>query len=236
MQNLKLNPSLKISVLIVPNTDISVYVVDDFLLDTASVLNFAHKVAYYHPMFSDNSFYPGKRDHMPEPYMRLLASFFKDYMLPRISRTEYQSVTFHKCLLSLITCQPDALILDQKVPHIDSFDDRDFAFVHYLSTTNLGGTSIYRFIPENLVEFREKDKGVLSEMLIKAAESPHEHSGYLNETTSVFERVLKIEPKFNRLVIYQGNILHSANINCASGCNQDPKIGRLSISSFASVR
>ncbi|MFY8327252.1 DUF6445 family protein [Pseudoalteromonas sp. ZZD1] len=236
MRNLTVNPKIKIEKLIVPETDIYAFVIDDFLLDMSSVMHFAENIAYFNPMFSDNSFYPGVRDHMPQPYQRLLLTFFQNEILPKIKGYSYTSATLHKSLLSLISCKPTDLINDQKVPHIDSCDPRDYAFVHYLSNKELGGTSIYKYIPENIVEFKDEHKPLLAKMVRDMKNKPEEHNGYLSNSTSIFEQVLKIEAKFNRLVIYQGNLLHSANITSAASYSRDPKVGRLSIASFASIK
>ncbi|MGO2370753.1 MAG: DUF6445 family protein [Pseudoalteromonas prydzensis] len=236
MKNLAVNPKINIEKQIVPGTNVYAFIIDDFLLDTASVMNFAYNIAYFNPMFSDNSFYPGIRDHMPQPYQRLLHTFFQNEILPRIRNKNYSESILHKSLLSLVSCKPENLIVDQKVPHIDSCDERDYAFVHYLSGEELGGTSIYKYLPQNLVEFKEEHKPVLNEIISNVKSTPHEHTGYITGSTSLFEQVFKIEAKFNRLVIYQGNLLHSANINSEEKCLANPKIGRLSIASFASVR
>ena len=158
MKNLTVNPNLVIKKLMIPGTKLSAFVVDDFLLDTNSVMNFAHNIAYFNPMFSDNSFYPGIRDNMPQPYLRVLHAFFQNEILPKIDNKNYQESILHKSLLSLVSCKPANLIVDQKVPHIDSCDERDYAFVHYLSPEELGGTSIYKYIPKNIIEFKQQHK------------------------------------------------------------------------------
>lgn len=236
MKNLKVNPELKIEKVIVPGTNLYVYIIDDFLLDTDSVVFFAQNFAYFNPIFSDNSYYPGVRDNMPLPYKRLLESFFQDRIVPNLSDKKYNAVTFHKCLLSLISCKPSELLIDQKMPHIDSCKSSEFALVHYLSGKELGGTSLYRYIPKNLIEFKEEDENVLDEMLADVAALPKEHSGYITKSTSIFEQVLSIEAKFNRLVIYQGNLLHSANLSTKQSYCGDAATGRLSIASFCSLQ
>ncbi|WP_064435778.1 DUF6445 family protein [Pseudoalteromonas neustonica] len=236
MRDLKLNPKMSIEKKLIPGTTLCVYIIDDFLLDAASVINFAYNIAYFNPMFSDNSYYPGKRDNMPQPYLDLLQTFFQNTMLPVLELGNDYSATVHKCLLSLITCEPSSLLLEQKIPHIDSCDGDDYAFVHYLSPAELGGTSIYKYTPENLIQFSEEHRYLLEHMMPKVENSQEEHHGYINSTTSLFEQVLTIKAKFNRLVIYQGNLLHSANITCTKSYSNNPKQGRLSIASFASIK
>ena len=236
MKGLKINPELRVQQVKIPGTSLYATIVDDFLLDTNSVMEFAHNIAYFNPMFSDNSFYPGIRDHMPLPYMRLLKRFFEDRVLGKTNNQNDNTSSFHKCLLSLTTCQPSQLTIEQRLPHIDSFDERDYAFVHYLSGEELCGTSIYRYKPKNLIQFTAEHKPVLAKMVTDIKASPTDHQGYITSTTSIFEQVLNIDAKFNRLVIYKGNLLHSANLVSQKSYNNNPKTGRLSIASFASIK
>ena len=76
----------------------------------------------------------------------------------------------------------------------------------------------------------------MADIVNEVKKAPDEHQGYLSGSISLFEQVFKVDAKFNRLVIYQGNLLHSANIYSEQSCLADAKKGRLSIASFASVR
>jgi hypothetical protein len=107
--------------------------------------------------------------------------------------------------------------------------------VHYLSGEELGGTSLYRYIPKDIIEFHEKDEVILDEMLKEVISKPDEHHGYITSSTSLFEQVLKVDAKFNRLVIYQGNLLHGANLTSKKSYSGDTTHGRFSITSFASI-
>lgn len=235
MKNLTLNPQLKIQEISIPNTNLNAYIIDDFLLNADSVMDFAKNIAYFNPMFSDNSYYPGVRDNMPEPYLRLLQRFFQDNIIPKLKDREQCKAIVHKSLISLITCAPSQLLTEQKMPHVDSCKNNAFAFVHYLSGEELGGTSIYRYIPKDIIEFHEKDEVILDDMLSEVTSTSAEHHGYLSNSTSLFEQVLKVDAKFNRLVIYQGNLLHSANLLSKESYSGDTTHGRFSITSFASI-
>ncbi len=235
MKNLKINNELKIQTLSIPDTSLKVIVIDNFLLDIAPVKIFAHNIAYLNPMFSDNTLFPGMRDKMPMPYTRLLKDFFETDIFPLISCDAQTQSTFHSSLLSLVTCKPSELNTNQKMPHVDSCNDNDYAFVHYLSPKELGGTSFYKYKPLNISEFTAKQRHLLPEMSQEVAKYSGEHKSYLTSTTSVFEQILTIEAKVNRLVIYPANILHSANLTSEQSYCGDLDKGRLSISSFASV-
>jgi hypothetical protein len=187
------------------------------------------------PMFADNTLFPGIRDKMPLPYTRVLKCFFEDIILPEVKPDSSYQSSFHSNLLSLVTCNPSELTVNQKMPHIDSCNNDEYAFVHYLSSQELGGTSIYRYKPKNLIEFTQEHKAVLPEMINKVTNSPNDHSSYIVGNTSLFEQVLTIEAKVNRLVIYPANILHSPHLASQDSYSGDIKSGSLSILSFANI-
>ena len=235
MKNLTLNPKLTIQEVSIPYTNLNAYIIDDFLLNADSVLHFAKNIAYFNPMHADNSYYPGVRDNMPEPYIRLLHDFFQQSIIPKLVGREQSTAIIHKSLISLVTCLPSQLLTEQKMPHVDSCKSSEYAFVHYLSGQELGGTSIYRYIPKNIVELNEQDEVILDDMLNEVSSKSNEHNGYITDSTSLFEQVLKVEAKFNRLVIYQGNLLHGANLISKESYSGDTAKGRFSITSFASI-
>ena len=235
MKNLKVNPNYVMERVLIPGTNLYVNIIDDFLLTTDAVTHFARNIAYFNPMFSDNTLFPGMRDKMPQPYTRLVKAFFETLLLPEIKPDGSYQSHFHSSLLSLVTCAPTELTVNQKMPHVDSCNNTDYAFVHYLSPKELGGTSFYRYKPKNFIEFTQDNKSVLAEMITRVTDSPDDHNGYIIGDTSVFENVLTVEAKPNRLVVYPANVLHSANLISKNSYCGDINQGRLSISSFASI-
>ncbi len=235
MKNIKVNPDYILQKVSIPGTSLHVLVIDEFLFNTDAVTHFAHNIAYFNPMFADNTLFPGMRDKMPMPYTQLLKRFFEAFILPKTRPESHYQSNFHSSLLSLVTCQPSSLEINQKMPHVDSCNANDYAFVHYLSSPELGGTSFYSYKPKKLVQFQQEHKSVLPEMVAKVTDSQGDHDGYITESTSLFEKVLTIDAKFNRLVIYPANVLHSANLASPNSYCGDLSQGRLSISSFASI-
>ncbi len=235
MNNLKVNPKFQLTKVPLSGTSLHILVVDNFIDDIGSINNFAKNIAYFNPMFSDNTLFPGVRDKMPKPYTRLLHTFFEEHLLKELTTNPSSSI-FHSSLLSLVTCKPSSLAINQKMPHVDSCNDGDFAFVHYLSPKELGGTSFYSYKPKSLIEFKQKDRLVLNDMIEDVTNSPEDHKNYITSSTSLFEQILTIEAKINRLIIYPANILHSANLISPASYSGDLNKGRLSISSFATIR
>lgn len=201
-------------------------------MDPHEVVDFASNTAYFDPVGSDQTFYPGVRDVMPGPYGRALL----DWVQPLISKEYFDGAALQSrppiCKLSLVTLQPEQLRAEQKIPHVDSANENDFAFVHYFCDQSHGGTSLYRYKPTGQVKIASDHVRVLSEMAEAAKNTEDEHSGYLAGDTSLFERVGRVSAKFNRLVFYKSNLLHSADIESKKSVNKDVLSGRLSVASF----
>ena len=135
-------------------------------------------------------------------------------------------------MLSLVTLKAAELREVQKMPHIDSSNSHAFASVHYLSQAPRGGTAIYRYKPTNTIQIGQHNQDVVLQMIEQVKATPNEHSGYINGDTSLFEIVVDIPERFNRLVLYKSNLLHSARLTHERSISSSPKEGRLTVSSF----
>ena len=58
---------------------------------------------------------------------------------------------------------------------------------------------------------------------------------YINGDNDWFERIASIDAKFNRAIIFQGNLLHAGNINSKQSLIDDPQRGRLTANAFISL-
>jgi hypothetical protein len=220
-----LNQDLSVEKLKHSDPEISVYVVDDFLQNPQVLLDYARSNAYFGAVGADRTAYPGIRDRLPRTYERALAAIVADVY-------GVSNPLIHRCMLSLTTLDPSQLSTFQKIPHVDAFEENQFAAVHYLCGEPHGGTAIYRFLPRDLVKLGPDDRPVVEEMVQAVLAHPAEHAGYLSGDTSLFKQELAIEAKFNRLVMYSSNLLHCALLTAADSLARDIDKGRLSVASF----
>ena len=232
MESYQLNKHYKTQVIHINEINDNVIIIDDFLSSLAPVYHFASEVAYFQPPGSDGTLYPGKRDEMPAPYYRVFEQLMAELIDKGILVSGENSLYLHKCKLSIVAQKPNELSPLQRMPHIDSTDDKTFAAVHYLSGKEWGGTGIYKYLPANVIKVGSDNKEIIFEMINDMQQYESTHQGYLNTSTELFEKVVNIEAKENRVVIYKSNLLHSAAIIKAP--TNEPTIGncRLSISSF----
>ena len=144
------------------------------------------------------------------------------------------------CRLSMVTTPPQPLRPNQWICHRDS-DGLDAqqsvqASVLYLfKDETLGGTSFYeqiRSAEETAQLFRDAEKFSASDFAQKYSIEP----GYINQSNRYFNQIGKIAPKWNRMIFYDGSILHSGDILAPEKLSADLRIGRLTLNGFFTSR
>ena len=60
--------------------------------------------------------------------------------------------------------------------------------------------------------------------------------GYLHQSNAYFTRIGGIPPKWNRLIFYDGSLLHSGDITAPEKLSNDPLSGRLTLNGFFTSR
>lgn len=223
-----LNPAATVEKVHHQDPAITVYVVDDFLENPEALMDYARNKAYFGKVGADRTAYPGIRDRLPGAYERVMAQVI-DLVLGE------SNPTIHRCMLSLTTLDAGQLHAAQKIPHVDTLNNEQYAAVHYLCDAPHGGTAIYRFLPRNMVRITHSDRDVVDEMIQTVHDYPQEHEGYLAGNTRFYKQELVVEAKFNRLVLYPGNLLHCALLTAPQSLSKDVTTGRLSIASFFSL-
>ncbi|WP_375391588.1 DUF6445 family protein [uncultured Sphingomonas sp.] len=130
---------------------------------------------------------------------------------------------------SIVTDPPAALAAPQRVPHFDSVDPDYIAILHYLGGTEGTGTAFYRQRATGI----ERVEQANSAAFIAAAQrdGPAAH-GYIAGSDAAYEQVAAIEAAPDRLVIYQGYLLHSGIIPPDLPLSADPRVGRLTANFF----
>lgn len=220
-----LNPAANVEKIKHQDPEIDVYVVDDFLENPEALVDYARCKAYFGKVGADRTAYPGVRDRLPSTYQRTLAQLLQKVFSKR-------SPIINRCMLSLTTLDAQQLHAAQKLPHVDTFSDEQYASVHYLCDQPHGGTALYRFLPRNKVRFRENDRPIVQEMIQAVHDHPEEHQGYLIGDTRFYKQEVVVEEKFNRLVLYPGNLLHCAMLTSPQSLISDVRSGRLTVASF----
>jgi len=224
------NPQANISIQRIGVQQTPIIVVDDFLLK----LDEFRSLACVQTFTDDaHSYYPGIRALLPKAYVitvldALFQTIYDVYNIPTQLRLTPQDRYF-----SLITKQPEQLSLLQCMPHFDTPRPYYFAILHYLQTSEHGGTGFFRHRPTQLERIDEHN---MSHYFSTAEQFINNHSkpeqGYCVASNDQFQCYDNISYQTNRLVVYPGNLLHSTLVNQASDISADPKQGRLTANLF----
>ncbi len=211
-----------------------ILVVDDFMDEAHLLRAQAIAMAPFEP--EAHTYYPGLRRiitdedadtmlHVNEAMQALAPLMHQVFGLNVLKPTE--------SAFCLVTKRPEELDIVQHIPHIDQVDQKYFAFLHFLSPAPQGGTSFYR---HRATGYERLDAGrlpvydaALARELALFGPQPVE---FISESTGLFERIGFFEGIYNRLLIYQGSILHSGFIPPDFDYSDDPLTGRLTFNIF----
>ena len=209
-----------------------VVVVDGFSGDVGAVVETAAALAPFPP--AHGSYYPGLRrvvadtDADAMAYVRRTLQAAAPFIAGAFDCNRFNLV---EASFSMVTARPQALDPAQRGAHFDSVDPDHLAVMHYLCETT--GTAFFRqrstgievVTPQNVASF-----------VAHARRENAALSGYLEGSNAAFEQTGSVEGVADRLVIYQGRLLHSGLIPPDLPLSTDPRKGRLTANFFVQAR
>jgi hypothetical protein len=178
--------------------------------------------------------YPGLVLQAPEAMKQFLAEGFAQHARRRLGgrRTLDASVRF-----SLISTPPADLQPCQWLCHRDRVSDDPTrllfaASVLYLfQNPALGGTSFY----QPRLPREELDRLLADSLRLDSTAFAARYGlrpSYMTESNRFFERVAQIPAAWNRMIIYNGGLFHSADVHDPELLNAAPRLGRLTLNGF----
>lgn len=213
----------------------SCFVVDDALLEPELLVAFAARQREaFQPV--DFNAYPGIL--LPTPKVSVALN---EFFLQHVRRLfDARRVLHMHSRLALVTVPPHLLSARQALCHRDSvgIDPQHSiqASVLYLfRDAGMGGTSFYQpTVPENEVALLFHDASTLpgEAFAQKYALEP----GYMIDSNRYFAKVASVPAKWNRLIFYDGSLLHSGDIASPEKLSADPAGGRLTLNGFFTCR
>ena len=224
------HPDIRISKLSIGAEGAPLLIVDNLVSDPERLVR---KAARSH-FVAQTTMFPGIRAPAPLSYQRLLETTLNP-LLKECFGLEPGRFVFPMCHFSLVTLPPEKLLFLQRVPHVDSLRSDGLATVHYLFQADWGGTAFYRHRRTGFETIDEQRRNEYFGSLQEESVGSDVADGYIDQDTTLFERVAKVEGVFNRMVVYRRNSLHSGSIDNARIPPADPVSGRLSINTFIDV-
>lgn len=205
-------------------------VIDDAFADPDAIVELAARASFT-PVEGRGNHYPGIRAPLPVAYAEAMAHLLgpdlETFGLTGVKR----EVTLNH--LQIVTTRPEALALPQRVPHFDTMEPRQIALLHYLTREDMGGTDFYRYRAtgdERITIDRFKPYTEhLVESLRTLGPPPQD---YMRDEDRRYERIGACEARFNRVVAYFSNALHSGRIPAAASLSANAREGRLTATTF----
>jgi len=213
-----------------------VIVIDDFLQNARSVVEAAAALAPF-PAETGTA-YPGlRRQISPGDALSRYVLHALQALSPVI-RDGFKAGSFAvtEASFSLVTTRPEDLRSVQRVPHIDNDDPSLIAIIHHLHDIPDTGTAFYRHVASGLERPDPASPGGLRGLLkAESAKLDMSPGGFVDGDNDAFEKIFFAEGRFNRVVVYQGCLLHSGIIPPDFGYSADPRQGRLTANLFVRV-
>jgi hypothetical protein len=203
-------------------------VIDNALADAEALV----EIAAGKPFGEVTSLYPGVRAKVPLTFQKFVLDELRGELVQMFGMNG-PALRFTSCHFSLVTTPPAKLAYRQRIPHVDSLNNNELAFVLYLFKADFGGTAFYRhrktgFEVVDQTRVDEFSRCLEEERPFVEASVP----GYINGNTDFYELLSRQAGVFNRMLVYRRTSLHSGDLRPDFVPSADPRRGRLSINGF----
>jgi hypothetical protein len=186
---------------------------------------------------SPHNAYPGIELRMPAGISATLDAFFARHIRARLGARRTLRMYSR---LSMVTRAPSDLRPTQWICHRDRMEIEPgrtvAACVLYLfRDAAMGGTRFFRPLRsahETAVLVHESGTLAPAAFTARYGIGP----GYMAGSNAWFEEVASIEPRWNRLIFYDGMLFHAGDIRRPDLLGADPRSGRLTLNGFFTCR
>jgi hypothetical protein len=216
----------------VGNSHSPVVIIDGFSGALDNILAGAEALAPYPPL---NNYYPGVRrvigsgDGAANDYVTEVCERAAQFIAGAFDFDRFELI---EASFSMVTTPPAELSPPQRAPHFDTTDPKHLALLHYLRVPPGSGTAFYRQRSTGIERVTESNLDRFVRTATNEAVRLPADSGYIQGSDDFFEEIGAVEAVPDRLVIYQGSLLHSGIIPPGMDLSTDPNRGRLTANLF----
>lgn len=206
--------------------------IDEFSGELGSILALARTLAPYPP---HTNYYPGVRrvitsaDAAAEAYVTETCERAAQFIGGAFDIDSFDLI---EASFSIVSTPPGALSPAQRAPHFDTTDPNHLALLHYLNVPPGSGTAFYRQRSTGIERVAEDNLATFVRTAQAEAALLPADSGYILGSDDFFEQIGSVEAVPDRLVIYQGSLVHSGIIPPDMPFSADPREGRLTANLF----
>ena len=210
----------------------AVVIVDEFSGELRRILEVAQHLG---PYPAHTNYYPGLRrvitraDAAADAYVEATCERAAQFIAGAfdIDRFELLEASF-----SMVTSAPAELTPPQRAPHFDTTDQMHLALLHYLCVPSGSGTAFYRQRSTGIERVTDSNVDEFVKAAKRDAALLPANSGYIHGSDDFFEQIGAVDAVPDRLIIYQGSLLHSGIIPPDMSFSADPREGRLTANLF----
>jgi len=216
----------------VGNDQTAIVIVDEFSGRLDELLDIASELAPYPPL---SNYYPGVRrvirraDRQADAYVEELCERAGQFIAGAFGFDRFSLI---EASFSMVTTLPSDLSRPQRAPHFDSPDPNHLALLHYLRVPAGSGTAFFRQRSTGVERVTEANIARFVTAAEREAALLPTDSGYISGSNPYFEQIAAVEAVPDRLLIYQGGLLHSGIIPPEMSFSDDPREGRLTTNLF----
>lgn len=210
-----------------------IIIIDNFLAHPQELIAQAVNSQFTpYPGYEARKGYPGIRAVAPSEYSYNITHFLEPIIKQEYDVPTQLDIRKSVCAFSLMTMNADDLGPLQRTPHFDASTPYHTAVLLYLCDELHGGTAFYRHTTTGLdqitADTREKYLDIYYDEINRQRPKP----GYVKESTGLYTKIGMVQAKFNRMVIYQGSLLHAPYIDTEISIDSNPTSGRLTLNTF----
>jgi Family of unknown function (DUF6445) len=210
-----------------------IVIIDEFSGRLSEILEIAEALAPYPAI--NGYYYPGLRrsitsaDRDADAYVEETCERAGQFIAGAF---DVEAFTLIEASFSLVTTRPAELSPPQRAPHFDSPDPKYYALLHYLRVPPGSGTAFYRQRSTGIERVTDANIDRFVRVAVGEAAQLPANSGYISGSDQFFEQIAAVEAIPDRLIIYQGSLLHSGIIPRDMNFSGDPRFGRLTANVF----
>lgn len=210
-----------------------VVVIDEFSGAVEEIARLADELAPFPPI--QGNYYPGVRRAIGAADEAAYAYVLKtcNEVAPFVGGAfNVGSFDLKQASFSIVSLEPGQLKPVQKAPHFDGPEPNLYALLHYLRVPPGSGTAFYRHRATGIERVTPANMARLVAAAKPQAEGLPVSSGYIHGSDEFYEEIGRVEAVPDRLVLYQGSLLHSGVIPADMPFTADPREGRLTANFF----
>jgi len=228
-------PSFGLSLSAIGREGEKLLAVDRVMETPEALIDYAANEVAFAPVDGPTGGYPGVRAPAPLDYVGALVR----RLSPAIERAfglKGGKLGRAECSFSIVTRRPDELAPLQRVPHVDTTDDLQFALLHYLCGREKGGTAFYRHRATGFEIITPERQGAYQAVRDAELARGPEQAGYITGDDPHYEQLTSVSAALDKVIVYRSRILHSGQIPGDLPLVPDPREGRLTANIFITYR